>query len=52
MQTSSLEHQALARNNGALPFTEYTEVPVVKTEDLSLITCDAGGDVVYVDWYR
>ena len=52
MQTNSFEHQAVAGNNGGLPFTEYKEVPVVKTEDLSLITSDAGGNVVYVDWYR
>ncbi len=52
MQTNSLEHQDIAGNNGGLPFTEYKEVPVVKTEDLSLITSDAGGDVAYVDWYR
>jgi CHAT domain len=52
MQTNSLEHQDVAGNNGGLPFTEYREVPVVQTEDLSLITSDAGGNVVYVDWYR
>ncbi|ERF75709.1 hypothetical protein EPUS_01539 [Endocarpon pusillum Z07020] len=52
MQTNRLDQQALLRSNGALPFTEYREVPVVKREDLSLITSDAGGDVVYVDWYK
>jgi CHAT domain-containing protein len=52
MQTNSLDQQALMRNNGALPSTECKEVPIVKPEDLSLITSDAGGDVVYVDWYK
>jgi CHAT domain-containing protein len=52
MQTNSIDHQAPVGNNSALPFAEYKEVPVVKPEDLSLITSDAGGDVVYVDWYK
>lgn len=52
MQTNSLDQHAPLRSNGAPPFTEYKEIPVVKLEDLSLITSDAGGDVVYVDWYR
>ncbi|KAF7507528.1 hypothetical protein GJ744_010319 [Endocarpon pusillum] len=52
MQTNSLDQKALLRSKGALPFTEYKEFPVVKPEDLSLITSDAGGDVVYVDWYK
>lgn len=52
MRTSKAKAPESTSSESLARYSAFRELPTITVDDLSAITDDVGGDVVYVDWYR
>ena len=52
MRTNQADDSGRFSPDSMARFSDFKKLPTITTEDIQAITEDAGGDIVYVDWYR